>query len=74
LAAVIGQPDQDWGERIEAYLVSKNPALTGQKVSEYCADHDLLPTHLLPKAFYFRETLPTGPTGKLYRRGLKTTQ
>ncbi len=74
LAAVVGEPDQNWGERIEAYLVSRNPALTGREVSEYCVNNDLLPMHLLPKAVYFRDTLPTGPTGKLFRRGLKTAE
>ncbi len=74
LAAVIGKPDQKWGEKLEAYLVSKNPALTELEISEYCINNDILPAHLVPKAIYFRDTLPIGPTGKLFRRGLNTTQ
>jgi acyl-CoA synthetase (AMP-forming)/AMP-acid ligase II len=73
LAGVVGEPDAQWGERIEAHLVSDDPALSSVVVLTYLEERELLPRHLLPKAIHFHDRLPTGPTGKLYRRGLKST-
>lgn len=70
-AGVVGEPDAEWGERIEAHIVSAAPGLSPEDVVKYLGDHDLLPRHLVPKAIHFHDQLPTGPTGKLYRRGLK---
>ncbi|MDA0239702.1 MAG: class I adenylate-forming enzyme family protein [Proteobacteria bacterium] len=71
LAAVVGEPDERWGERIEAHLISDDPGITGEDILDYCRDNDLLPRTFLPKAIHFHDSLPTGPTGKLFRRGLK---
>lgn len=71
LAAVVGEPDERWGERIEAHLVSDDPGISGENILDYCREHDLLPRTFLPKVIHFHESLPTGPTGKLFRRGLK---
>ncbi|MEK9677956.1 MAG: class I adenylate-forming enzyme family protein [Rhodospirillaceae bacterium] len=71
LAGVVGEPDEQWGERIEAHLVAET-ALTSEDILDYLKENELLPRHLLPKAIYFRDTLPTGPTGKLYRQGLRS--
>ncbi len=71
LAGVVGEPDEQWGERIEAHLAAET-ALTSEDILDYLKENELLPRHLLPKAVHFRDTLPTGPTGKLYRQGLRS--
>jgi acyl-CoA synthetase (AMP-forming)/AMP-acid ligase II len=71
LAGVVGEPDEQWGERIEAHLVTAT-ALTSKDILDYLEENELLPRHLLPKAVHFHDSLPSGPTGKLYRRGLKS--
>lgn len=70
LAGVIGVADPKWGQRIEAHLVVKGEVPKPQDVRAFCLEQELLPKTHLPKEIYFHDVLPTGPTGKLYRRGL----
>lgn len=66
--AVIGVPDNEWGEKIIAILVTKEPI----------DEHDLkehikaaLKSTKVPEAFFFRGELPYNETGKLLRRNLR---
>jgi len=68
--AVVGVPDEKWGQKIIAHVVSSRPELDAEDILNNCLDNDLLPKTHLPKEIYFHGELPTGPTGKLYRRGL----
>lgn len=71
-AAVIGQPDPKWGRRIEAHLVLRpGVQLDAAALDAYCRAEGGLAGYKVPKAFHFAERLPTGPTGKLYRRALR---
>jgi acyl-CoA synthetase (AMP-forming)/AMP-acid ligase II len=70
-AAVIGVADARWGQRIEAHLVVRDPAPDAAALEAFCRDAARLATYKIPKAFHFHAALPTGPTGKLYRRGLR---
>jgi acyl-CoA synthetase (AMP-forming)/AMP-acid ligase II len=72
LAAVVGESDPLWGEHIEAHLVVIDEAPSESELLEFCLEEELLPKTHLPKIIHFHQTLPTGPTGKLYRRGLKS--
>jgi acyl-CoA synthetase (AMP-forming)/AMP-acid ligase II len=72
LAAVIGESDPLWGEHIEAHLVVIDEVPSESELLEFCLEEELLPKTHLPKIIHFHQTLPTGPTGKLYRRGLKS--
>jgi acyl-CoA synthetase (AMP-forming)/AMP-acid ligase II len=69
LAAVIGKPDAEWGQRIEAFVVS-NSETSMEEINNYCREKSLLVSFKLPKKIHFRDNLPTGATGKIYRRGL----
>jgi len=69
MAAVVGVDDKKWGQRIEAHLVSGD-TVDENEILDYCLEKELLPKTHLPKAMHFHDALPTGPTGKLYRRGL----
>ncbi|MDG2034712.1 MAG: fatty acid--CoA ligase family protein, partial [Rhodospirillales bacterium] len=70
-AAVVGEPDVTWGERIVAHVVSRSADLTEHALLKNLKDEDLLPHRLVPKAVHFHAQLPRGATGKLYRRGLR---
>lgn len=69
LAAVVGRADSEWGQRIVAYVVSDGET-DMEAILRYCRERDLLPAFKLPKQIYFRDSLPTGATGKLFRSGL----
>ena len=68
-AAVIGVPDELYGEEVAAFIVLK----AGEKVSEeelkaFCAQH--LADFKCPKTVHFVADIPKGPTGKLLKREL----
>lgn len=69
--AVVGVADAQWGQRIEAHVVAA-PGLTAEALLAWCRADGALPALKLPKVVHLVATLPTGPTGKLYRRGLRT--
>jgi acyl-CoA synthetase (AMP-forming)/AMP-acid ligase II len=69
-AAVIGMPDEEWGEKVTAVVVVKE----GQKLEEneliaYCKEH--LATYKKPKKVIFAPSLPKTPTGKILKRELR---
>ncbi|MBL8383503.1 MAG: acyl--CoA ligase [Burkholderiales bacterium] len=72
-AAVVGQADPTWGERVEAYVVAapRQAAPTAAALDAWCRDGGRLAGYKVPKAFHLVDALPVGPTGKLYRRGLR---
>nr|HIL77057.1 long-chain fatty acid--CoA ligase [Rhodospirillales bacterium] len=69
-AAVVGIPDDKWGQKIIAHIVSNYSGMNAEEIVNFCLINELLPKAHLPKEFYFHDKLPVGPTGKLYRRGL----
>jgi len=71
-AAVVGQPDERWGQRIEAYVVLRAADLATDALEAHCRAAGLA-GFKLPKLFRRVASLPTGPTGKLYRRALRTS-
>jgi len=69
-AAVVGITDKKWGQKVVAHVVSNDPDLVDSEILNFCYENELLPRTHLPKEIYFHESLPVGPTGKLFRRGL----
>jgi len=68
-AAVIGVPDDLYGEEVAAVVVLKPGANTSeQEVIDYCKAR--LADFKCPKTVRFVEDIPKGPTGKLLKREL----
>jgi long-chain acyl-CoA synthetase len=68
-AAVIGIPDDLYGEEVAAFIVLKEGAnATEEEVVQFCRER--LADYKCPKKVYFVEDIPKGPTGKLLKRKL----
>ncbi|HXC69197.1 MAG TPA: long-chain fatty acid--CoA ligase [Pyrinomonadaceae bacterium] len=68
-AAVVGVPDELYGEEVAAVVVLKNGANTSeQEVIDYCKAR--LADFKCPKTVRFLDDIPKGPTGKLLKREL----
>ncbi|HEY0729952.1 MAG TPA: long-chain fatty acid--CoA ligase [Pyrinomonadaceae bacterium] len=68
-AAVIGVPDELYGEEVAAVVVLKPGAeISEQDVIEFCKAR--LADYKCPKTVRFVEDIPKGPTGKLLKREL----
>ncbi len=69
-AAVIGVPDERWGERVHAVVVPKpGAALTAQEIIDWCASH--LAGYKKPRSVEFVEALPRNASGKVLKNTLR---
>jgi acyl-CoA synthetase (AMP-forming)/AMP-acid ligase II len=68
--AVIGVPDEEWGESIKA-LVALKPGLTAteQEIIDYCMDS--LSSFKKPRTVEFMDELPKNPAGKVLKSELR---
>jgi acyl-CoA synthetase (AMP-forming)/AMP-acid ligase II len=67
--AVVGIPDEEWGQRIGAFVVLKPGSSTTQdEVRGFVRER--LRSSKTPDAVYFLDELPHTPTGKILRREL----
>lgn len=68
-AAVIGVPDELYGEEVTSFIVLKEGAnVTSEEMIEFCRLH--LADYKCPKTVHFVDDIPKGPTGKLLKREL----
>ncbi|WP_317988543.1 o-succinylbenzoate--CoA ligase [Haloprofundus salilacus] len=68
-AAVVGVPDDEWGERVAALLVPKNPNLTVEEVESFCRER--LAGFKLPRTIEFDHELPRTVSGTVDRAALR---
>lgn len=68
-AAVIGVPDDLYGEEVAAFVVLKNGVnVSDDELMNFCREH--LADYKCPKTIGFLDEIPKGPTGKLLKREL----
>jgi acyl-CoA synthetase (AMP-forming)/AMP-acid ligase II len=70
-AAVIGVPDEDWGERVRAVVVLKPGAEQPPEaeIIEFCRQR--LSSYKKPESVVFVDELPRNPMGKVLKRVLR---
>jgi acyl-CoA synthetase (AMP-forming)/AMP-acid ligase II len=70
-AAVIGIPDDVWGEAVKAVVVLKpGQTATEQDIIMTASQH--LASYQKPRSVDFVDGLPKAPTGKILKRDLRT--
>ncbi len=63
-SAVVGLPDERWGEMVVAYVVRRDPALDAAACEAHCHGHPMLAAYKRPRAYRFVDQLPMTATGK----------
>ena len=69
-AAVIGVPDEEWGEQPRAMVVLKSgETATPEEIIKYCRDR--MSSFKRPRSVIFMDELPRNPMGKILKRVLR---
>jgi acyl-CoA synthetase (AMP-forming)/AMP-acid ligase II len=68
-AAVVGEPDEYWGEKVVAYIVGDVDA---QTLDAYMLETDRVADFKRPRAYYSVEELPKNPSGKVQKFRLRS--
>jgi fatty-acyl-CoA synthase len=69
-AAVVGRPDDRWGEVPVAFVVVRqDTTVTTAALLDHC--HAQLARFKVPKAITFLDALPRNPSGKVLKRELR---
>lgn len=66
-AAVVGEPDEMWGERVVAFIVSKDGLLTAEELDRFCTEQGRLARYKRPRRYEFVDKLPRNASGKLQK-------
>ncbi len=73
MAAVIGVPDERWGEKVTAFVVlapgTAAAAVDEAGLQEHCREH--LARYKVPKTIHFESSLPLTPSGKIQKPALR---
>jgi acyl-CoA synthetase (AMP-forming)/AMP-acid ligase II len=69
-AAIVGLPDEKWGERPVAVVVlNAGQSLDYETLERHCRAH--LASFKVPKQLILKEQLPRNPSGKVLKRLLR---
>lgn len=64
VAVVVGVPDEEWGQRVKAYVVGETDA---DELEVYCKDEDSIADYKRPKEYEFVQNIERTTTGKKQR-------
>ncbi len=68
--AVVGVPDDQWGEAVKAVVCLKEGAsVSEQELIDFCKER--LSSYKKPRSVDFVNTLPKNPVGKILRRQVR---
>ncbi|NYG59766.1 acyl-CoA synthetase (AMP-forming)/AMP-acid ligase II [Nocardioides daedukensis] len=69
-AAVVGVPDDTWGERVHAFLILREGEdITLEEVREWCRQH--IANYKLPRSIDVVDSFPVSGAGKVLKRELR---
>lgn len=68
--AVVGKPDESFGQRIEAYVILGPERVDIDELVNFLREKQQMAGFKIPKRFNFVEVLPVGATGKIDRKAL----
>ncbi len=68
--AVVGVPHPEWGEEVQAFIVSRDPALDAQALDRHVRSNELS-SYQRPRVYHFVAELPRTSTNKVLRRVLR---
>ncbi|WP_226041699.1 long-chain-fatty-acid--CoA ligase [Natrinema sp. DC36] len=68
-AAVVGKPDDEWGEAVVAYVVAAG--VDAAALDEFVLESDRLADFKRPRTYYFVDELPKNPSGKIQKFKLR---
>jgi long-chain acyl-CoA synthetase len=70
MVAVIGTPDERWGEAVTAFVVPRPGALLDpEQLVSHCREH--IASYKVPKFVHITDALPLTPTGKIRKVDLR---
>ncbi|ELY63913.1 fatty acid--CoA ligase [Natrinema versiforme] len=69
-AAVVGEPDEEWGELVVAYVVTDD-AVGATDLDSFVLESDRLADFKRPRTYYFVDELPKNPSGKIQKFKLR---
>ncbi len=67
--AVVGLPDEAWGEIVAAFLVSRKEVIPSESLSEWVKNY--LPAYKVPRRYQLVDELPRNVLGKVTKNTLK---
>jgi len=69
--AVVGEPDEKWGERVVAFVVRADAGLSAAALDQHCRDSRALASFKRPRHIVFVNEIPKTASGKILRRLLR---
>jgi 2-furoate---CoA ligase len=69
--AVVGEPDERWGQRVVAFIVAAAPGLTPEALDAHCRSGGALAPFKRPRRVVFVDEIPKTASGKILRRLLR---
>jgi acyl-CoA synthetase (AMP-forming)/AMP-acid ligase II len=65
--AVLGIPDEKWGESVLAFIVTNDSSLTADELERFCKGNDKLAGYKRPRHYQFVNELPRNASGKIQK-------